>query len=98
MPLADCRVGCAGWQVPWRHGFGPAGCAVLLKARFDRRLDCCPSGDLGGRPVHCVALFTTKARDRPAVEALVEAGFEEGRAADRATTMLEAPARTIHRT
>ena len=27
---------------------GPAGCAVLLKARFDSRLDCCPSGDLGG--------------------------------------------------
>ena len=31
-----------------RHGLGPAGCAVLLKARFDRRLDCCPTGDLGG--------------------------------------------------
>ena len=27
---------------------GPAGCAVLLQTRFDRRLDCCPSGDLGG--------------------------------------------------
>ena len=47
----------------------------------------------GRRPVAFAALFTTKARDRPAVEALVEAGFEEGRAADRATTMLEAPAR-----
>ena len=41
----------------------------------------------GGRPVGCAALFTTKACDRPAVEALVEAGLEEGRAADRATTM-----------
>ena len=47
----------------------------------------------GSRPVGFAALFTTKARDRPAVEALVEAGFEEGRAADRATPMLEAPAR-----
>ena len=27
---------------------GPAGCAVLLQTRFDRRLDCCPSGDFGG--------------------------------------------------
>ena len=36
------------------------------------------------RPVGFAALFTTKARDRPAVEVLVEAGFEEGRAADRA--------------
>ena len=32
-----------------QHGGGPAGCAVLLKARFDERLDCCPSGDLGGK-------------------------------------------------
>ena len=47
----------------------------------------------GQRPVGFAALFTTKARDRPAVEVLVEAGFEEGRAADRATPMLEAPAR-----
>ena len=31
-----------------QQGFGPAGCAVLLQARFDRHLDCCPSGDLGG--------------------------------------------------
>ena len=31
-----------------QHGFGPAGCAVLLQTRFDRRLDCCPSGDFGG--------------------------------------------------
>ena len=31
-----------------QHGFGPAGCAVLLQARFDRRFDFCPSGDLGG--------------------------------------------------
>ena len=31
-----------------QHGDGPAGCAVLLKARFDRRLDCCTSGGLGG--------------------------------------------------
>ena len=31
-----------------QHGFGPAGCAVLLQARFDECLDCCPSGDLGG--------------------------------------------------
>ena len=57
--------------------------------------DSAPKWELqyGWRPVCCAALFTTKARDRPAVEALVEAGFEEGRAADRATTMLEAPAR-----
>ena len=47
----------------------------------------------GGRPVGFAALFTTKAGDLRAVEALVEAGFEEGRAADRATSMLEAPAR-----
>ena len=47
-----------------QHGFGPAGYAVLLQARFDEGLDCCPSGDLGG---------------------------EEGRAADRASTMLEPP-------
>ena len=45
----------------------------------------------GGRPVGCAALFTTKACDRPAVEALVEAGLEEGRAADRAKYMLELP-------
>ena len=31
-----------------QHGLGPAGCAVLLKARFDRRLDCFLSGDVGG--------------------------------------------------
>ena len=31
-----------------QHGVGPAGCAVLLKARFDECLDCCPSGDFGG--------------------------------------------------
>ena len=37
-----------------QHGVGPAGCAVLLKARFDRRLDCCPSGDVGGEE-GCVA-------------------------------------------
>ena len=47
-----------------QHGVGPAGCAVLLKARFDERLDCCLSGDLGG---------------------------EEGRAADRAKSILEPP-------
>ena len=46
----------------------------------------------GQRPVGFAALFTTKARDRPAVEVLVEAGFEEGRAADRAKSMLEASA------
>ena len=45
----------------------------------------------GGRPVGCAARFTPKAGDRPAVEALVEAGLEEGRAADRATSMLELP-------
>ena len=33
----------------------------------------------------------TNACDRPAVEALVEAGLEEGRAADRAKYMLELP-------
>ena len=32
-----------------QHGLGPAGCAALLKARFDRRLNWCPSGDLGGQ-------------------------------------------------
>ena len=31
-----------------QHGGGPAGCAALLKARFDRRRNCCPRGDLGG--------------------------------------------------
>ena len=31
-----------------QHEVGPSGCAVLLKARFDRRFNCCPSGDLGG--------------------------------------------------
>ena len=31
-----------------QHGFGPAGCAVLLEARFDRRLDCLNCCDLGG--------------------------------------------------
>ena len=30
-----------------QHGFGPAGCAVLIQAHFDRRFDRCPSGDLG---------------------------------------------------
>ena len=49
-----------------QHGRRPAGCAVLLQTRFDRRLDCSPTGDLGG---------------------------EEGRAADRASTMLEPAAR-----
>ena len=47
----------------------------------------------GRRPVAFAALFTTKACDLRAVEALVEACFEEGRAADRAKFMLEAPAR-----
>ena len=47
----------------------------------------------GGRPVGFAALFTTKACDLRAVEVLVEAGFEEGRAAVRAKSMLEAPAR-----
>ena len=47
----------------------------------------------GRRPVAFAALFTTKACDLRAVEALVEACFEEGRAADRAKSMLEAPAR-----
>ena len=31
-----------------QHGLGPAGCAVLLKAHFDKRFNCGPSGDLGG--------------------------------------------------
>ena len=47
-----------------QHGLGPAGCAVLLKTRFDTRFNCCPIGDLSG---------------------------EEGRAADRASAMLELP-------
>ena len=46
---------------------------------------------LGSRPVCCAALFTTKVCDWPAVEAPVVAGFEEGRAADQARLMLEAP-------
>ena len=31
-----------------QHGLGPAGCAVLLKARFDECLDCWPVSGLGG--------------------------------------------------
>ena len=31
-----------------QHGVGPAGYAVLLQTRFDRRLNGYPSGDLGG--------------------------------------------------
>ena len=31
-----------------QQGCGPAGCAVLLKARFDRRFYLCQGSDLGG--------------------------------------------------
>ena len=47
----------------------------------------------GLRPAGFAVLFTTKACDLRVVEALVEACIEEGRAADRAKFMLEAPAR-----
>ena len=64
-------------------------------ASLERAAPLSPKRELqhGRRPVAFAALFTTKACDLRAVEALVEAGFEEGRAADRPTTMLEAPAR-----
>ena len=45
----------------------------------------------GQRPVGFAALFTTKVSARPAVEVIVEGCLEEGRAADRATSMLELP-------
>ena len=47
----------------------------------------------GCRPVGFASLFTTKVSAPPAVEVIVEGCFEEGRAADRAKSMLEAPAR-----
>ena len=45
----------------------------------------------GPRPVGFAALFTTKVSARSAVEVIVEGCLEEGRAADRATSMLELP-------
>ena len=45
----------------------------------------------GRRPVGSAALFTTKVSARPTVEVIVEGCFEEGRAADRAKSMLELP-------
>ena len=47
-----------------QHGFGPAGCAVLLQTRFDKRCDCCPSGDLGGE--ECLAELGGAARSNNA--------------------------------
>ena len=45
----------------------------------------------GRRPVGFASLFTTKVSARPTVEVIVEGCFEEGRAADRAKSMLELP-------
>ena len=47
-----------------QHGYGPAGCAVLLKARFDRRLDYRPGGGLGGEE-GCAADRASSMREPP---------------------------------
>ena len=42
----DIKHSCSKREL--QHGFGPAGCAVLLQARFDERLDCPQVAGLGG--------------------------------------------------